>query len=60
MIGDITAYIECIENIKSGSNEIFDNIGNMLEQSMYIDSFEFLKFLNLKRMKNLMLVKFIK
>ena len=44
MIGDITAYIECIENIKSGSNEIFDNIGNMLEQSMYIGFlFEFLE-----------------
>lgn len=44
LIGDITAYIECIENIKSGSNEIFDNIGNMLEQSMYIGFiFEFLE-----------------
>ena len=44
LIGDIIAYIECIENIKSGSNEIFDNIGNMLEQSMYIGFiFEFLE-----------------
>lgn len=44
LIGDITAYIECIENIKNGSNEIFDNIGNMLEQSMYIGFlFEFLE-----------------
>lgn len=49
LIGDITAYIECIENIKSGSNEIFDNIGNMLEQSMYIGFiFEFLEISEFK------------
>lgn len=49
LIGDITAYIECIENIKSGSNEIFDNIGNMLEQSMYIGLiFEFLEISEFK------------
>ena len=49
LIGDITAYIECIENIKSGSNEIFDNIGNMIEQSMYIGFiFEFLEISEFK------------
>ena len=49
LIGDITAYIECIEHIKSGSNEIFDNIGNMLEQSMYIGFiFEFLEISEFK------------
>lgn len=49
LIGDITAYIECIDNIKSGSNEIFDNIGNMLEQSMYIGFiFEFLEISEFK------------
>ena len=49
LIGDITAYIECKENIKSGSNEIFDNIGNMLEQSMYIGFiFEFLEISEFK------------
>ena len=49
LIGDITAFLECIENIKSGSNEIFDNIGNMLEQSMYIGFiFEFLEISEFK------------
>ena len=37
LIGSVTAYLECIENIKLGMQEIFDGIGNSIEQSLYIN-----------------------
>lgn len=44
LIGNVTAYIECIENIQLGLQEIFDGIGNSIEQSLYIGFlFDFLK-----------------
>lgn len=43
LIGDVTAYFECINNIKSSINGIFIEINNLVDQSMYINLFfEFL------------------
>ena len=43
LIGDVTAYFECINNIKSSIKGIFIEINNLVDQSMYINLFfEFL------------------
>lgn len=42
LIGDVTAYIECISKIKSSAQSIFSCIPGMVEQSLYINYlFEF-------------------
>lgn len=43
LIGDVTAYLECIENIKNSAQGIFVEIGRIADQSLYIDFlFEYL------------------
>ncbi len=36
LIGDVAAYIECIENIKNSAQEIFSEVGSIAEQSLYV------------------------
>ena len=43
LLGDVTAYIDCTDNIKSSVEGIFSGINNLVEQSMYINLlFEYL------------------
>lgn len=37
LIGDVTAYIDCIGDIKNSAQGIFTGIGDVMEQSLYID-----------------------
>lgn len=37
LIGDVTAYIGCIDKIKSNATSVFDSLENIIEQSLYID-----------------------
>lgn len=43
LIGDVTAYTECIYNIEAGVQNIFTGIGGIIEKSLYIELlFDFL------------------
>lgn len=43
LLGDVTAYIDCTDNIKDSVEGIFSGINNLAEQSMYINLlFEYL------------------
>ena len=37
LIGDVTAYINCIETIKNSAQGVFSEIGKIAEQSLYIE-----------------------
>lgn len=42
-LGDVTAYIDAVSNIKNSIQEVFTNIGTIAEQSLYINLlFDFL------------------
>lgn len=51
LIGDVTAYIESIDNIKSSVEGMFSEINSLVEQSMYIHLM--FEYLNLPEIRNI-------
>lgn len=50
LIGDVTAYIDCVLNIKNNMKSIFSSIENIIAQSMYINLL--FNFLNIECLNN--------
>lgn len=58
LIGDVTSYIECVGNIKDSTQNVFTGIGNIVEQSLYINLFfEFLEIATEEKIKGIQIDK---